>query len=286
MQLVLRTSTAAVFALSCVVVPEASAHHRYHYGHYGHYGGHGGFRGWGYAAYGYPYAYGPGFYPSVGFGVGYYPFSIGVGYVGGPPDPRGSLRTQVAPRQTEVFIDGYYAGLVDDFDGSFQKLRLDPGPHTVTLYLDGHELYEETVYSTLGSTIKIRHEMEPLAPGEPMPVRPGTGYTTPPATASAPPPPPPSAPPSPLATTTAPEYGTLLLRSQPGEAEVWIDGELWTFPGGAAGPAGSERLNVHLPAGPHELELRKEGYESFRIGIEIRGGEAEALNVRLAPSPP
>jgi hypothetical protein len=222
----------------------------------------------------------------VGFGFGYYPFSLGLSWVSGPPDPRGSLRTEVFPKQTEVFIDGYYAGLVDDFDGSFQKLRLNPGPHTVTLYLEGHRLYEESVYSTPGSAIKIRHEMEPLAPGEPTPLRPGAGYTSAPPAASSPPPR--SAPPTPLArtTTTATEYGTLLLRSQPGEAEVWIDGEPWTFPGGASGPAATEPLSVHLPAGRHELELRKEGYQSFRIRVEIRGGETEAMNVRLAPSPP
>jgi hypothetical protein len=223
----------------------------------------------------------------VGVGFGYYPFSVSLGYVGGPPDPRGSLRTQVAPRQTEVFIDGYYAGLVDDFDGSHQKLRLEPGAHTVTLYLDGHRLYEESVYSTPGSKIKLRHEMEPLAPGEPIPLRPGAGIApAAPPPPSAPAPPAPSGPPAPLATTTAPEYGTLHLRSQPGEAEVWIDGELWTFPEGPSGPEGSPRLSVHLPAGPHELELRKDGYESFRIRVEIRGGETEAMNVRLAPSPP
>src|SRR5262245_22712637 len=41
--------------------------------------------------------------------------------------PDGSLRLEVKPREAEVYIDGYYAGTVDDFDGTFQRLRVVPG---------------------------------------------------------------------------------------------------------------------------------------------------------------
>ena len=112
--------------------------------------------------------YAPGYYPSFGIGYGYYPFSVGFSFAGGPKDPRGVVRFQVYPKQAEVYIDGYYAGIVDDFG----KLRLEPGPHDITLYLDGHRMFEETVYSTAGSTVRIHHEMEPLAPGEAAPPRP------------------------------------------------------------------------------------------------------------------
>lgn len=48
-----------------------------------------------------------------------------------PPDS--SLRLQVSPKETEVFVDGYYAGTVDDFDGMFQRLHLERGEHEVAL---------------------------------------------------------------------------------------------------------------------------------------------------------
>ena len=43
-----------------------------------------------------------------------------------------SVQFDVTPRQAEVFIDGYYAGIVDDFDGMFQRLRVEPGQHEIT----------------------------------------------------------------------------------------------------------------------------------------------------------
>ena len=63
----------------------------------------------------YPY-YGPGFY-----------------------DPSSSVRLQVTPREAEVYIDGYYAGMVDHFDGTFQRLHLEPGEHDLQLFMPGIE---------------------------------------------------------------------------------------------------------------------------------------------------
>ena len=47
--------------------------------------------------------------------------------------PTGELRIQVRPRDAQVFIDGSYAGTVDDFDGTFQSLRLEEGEYQVEL---------------------------------------------------------------------------------------------------------------------------------------------------------
>ncbi len=48
---------------------------------------------------------------------------------------RASLRIQADPPQAEVYVDGYYAGIVDDFDGLFQRLHVAPGTHEITLRL-------------------------------------------------------------------------------------------------------------------------------------------------------
>ena len=34
----------------------------------------------------------------------------------------GSVKTEVTPKETEVFVDGYYAGVAEDFDGTFQRV--------------------------------------------------------------------------------------------------------------------------------------------------------------------
>jgi len=71
-------------------------------------------------------------------------------------------------------------------------------------------------------------------------------------------------------------FGQLAIRVQPGDAEVTIDGEAWK------GPQGADRLVVHLPAGTHRVEVRKEGFDPFVTAVEIKGGEVAALNVSLA----
>lgn len=106
---------------------------------------------WGYGGGGYPYAaYGP-------YGV--------YGY-GRPAADTGAARLLVTPREAAVYVDGYRAGKVDDFDGAFQRLRVEPGPHEITLYLEGYRTISEKVYLSEGSTFKIRETMAPLAPGE------------------------------------------------------------------------------------------------------------------------
>jgi hypothetical protein len=53
--------------------------------------------------------------------------------------PAGGLRLKIEPRNAQVFVDGYYAGIVDDFDGRFQKLELAPGRHHIEVRAAGHE---------------------------------------------------------------------------------------------------------------------------------------------------
>ena len=77
-----------------------------------------------------------------------------------------TVRTRVTPRDTQVFVDGYSAGTVDDFDGVFQRLQLIPGQHEITLYLPGYRTYRESVYLNPGSSHDIRHTMVAHAAGE------------------------------------------------------------------------------------------------------------------------
>jgi len=88
-----------------------------------------------------PYYYG-GFY---GPGWGYYdPFwgdyywgaPYGYGYVV-PTVAEGHLRIEVTPKDAQVFVDGSYAGVVDDFDGHFQHLNLPPGGHHIEVRAQG-----------------------------------------------------------------------------------------------------------------------------------------------------
>ena len=93
--------------------------------------------------------------------------------VGGYPYPAyryaardAAIRFDVKPDKAAVYLDGYYAGVVDDFDSWYQRLYTSPGPHQITLFLEGYRTYTEQVYLTYDNTFKLHHRLERLAPGE------------------------------------------------------------------------------------------------------------------------
>jgi hypothetical protein len=116
--------------------------------------------------YGYrPYGYRPGWnlnlyfgrpYPAHGYPVyvspraayGYYAVVPGYAY--------GALRIVDAPRDAQVFVDGYYAGVVDDYDGVFQHLNLETGSHHIEIEAEGYPLIAFDVLIRPGQTITYR----------------------------------------------------------------------------------------------------------------------------------
>jgi hypothetical protein len=108
--------------------------------------------GFGYSNFGYGYAYSPFSYP-------YY----GPGEYGDPFDttgPTGSIRLNVQPTSAEVYVDGYYAGIVDDFDGHFQHLNLTPGPHHIEITAPGFQPLTVDVVIEPHRKIDYRGRME------------------------------------------------------------------------------------------------------------------------------
>jgi len=174
---------------------------------------------------------------------------------------------------------------VDDFDGVFQRLNLEPGEHDLELYLAGHRSLQERVYLQPGRTFSVRHAMEPLAAGDAEPIRPSSASAPRPATSRAEPR---GLPPSrrdrdrdrdrdderPRAAAQS-EFGSLSLRVQPGGASVRIDGEAWESSGE------NERLVVQLGTGTHNVEIRKDGFRTYVTDITVRPGETTTLNVAL-----
>ena len=85
---------------------------------------------------------------------------------GGIYDITGAARLQVTPKNTQVFVDGYFVGVADEFDGALQRLRVEAGEHELEFYLDGHRTARQPVLFRREGTITIKHVMEPLGPGE------------------------------------------------------------------------------------------------------------------------
>ncbi len=91
------------------------------------------------------------------FGYGAYPFGAG---------PVGDVRVLASPTQAEVYVDGFFAGVVDDFNGILQRLHATAGGHTITLYLEGYRTVTQNIYVTPDSTVKLQVTMDRLPPGE------------------------------------------------------------------------------------------------------------------------
>jgi hypothetical protein len=81
--------------------------------------------------------------------------------------PESDVRILVKPNEASVYVDGYFAGKVDDFDGTFQRLHVIPGAHEITIYLEGYKSLTEKLYLSPRGTRKIEGTLEKLAPGEP-----------------------------------------------------------------------------------------------------------------------
>jgi hypothetical protein len=71
----------------------------------------------------------------------------------------GNLRFDVKPKEAEVYADGYYAGIADDFTGSLQLLVLAPGRHHIELRAKGYESVEFDVNVEPGQTMDYRKNL-------------------------------------------------------------------------------------------------------------------------------
>jgi hypothetical protein len=218
------------------------------------------------------YAYVNPWYDGGYYGAWYqYPYPPGP-YRGYPyADPRyaftSAVRIEVTPNDAHVFVDGYFAGEVDEFDNVFQSLRIRPGGHEIAIYREGYRTMRRSIYAEPGSTEHIRGALQPLGPDE---------ISELPSPADAPPVVDgPGAPPPGTRVAPATPFGTLLLRVQPAGAEVFVDGEPW------AAPDLEDRMAIRLPEGRHRIEVRREGYARYVEDVLIRRNATLTLNVSL-----
>ena len=237
----------------------------YGYGRYGYY----------YNPYDYwysPYSY-SGYY---GYSPSYYRRGRGYGYY----RDSGSLRIIVDPEKTRVYVDGYYAGIADDFDGILQRLNVPPGRHEITLKLEGYRTQHFKVYVPVDDTIKIHYDM----------VR-GSGEATSEEFAGVP---------ADYArvedmndedgrrrdddryegrergrddSRDQGDTGSVRLQVNPQDASVYVDGE---FRG-----SGRQSANLRLRPGRHRIEVVRPGFRTVEREVEVERGRSTDLQFEL-----
>lgn len=230
----------------------------------------------------------------------YYPFYYGHYAYGYPHYGRydryryssgealGALDLDVRPEKAEVYVDGRFVGVADNFDGFPSYLWLEPGTYEIAFYKEGYETVTRAVKVPPGTEIGFEDRMVA-----------GTAVK-------------PEAPPEPVAAASsrerdfdrkaeewrvrAREYkarkeaaegsdtldargepGRLFLVVRPGDASVYLDGR---FLG-----TGNELSRLHngliVDPGEHEIEVVRPGYGSETKTFSVDAGEELDLSLRL-----
>ena len=123
----------------------------FHYGHHGHHGYHG------YAYHGYHHSYYPYAYGAYG--------AVGRERAAVP----GALDLNVKPKNTQVYLNGKYIGVTDNFDGVPRALWLKEGTYEIIFYLDGYATVVREFTIRSGVVIDVKQRLSPGAsvpPGE------------------------------------------------------------------------------------------------------------------------
>jgi hypothetical protein len=139
----------------------------------GHFDGHGHFFNGGGRIF-----FGAGFYDPFFFDF-YYPFGYWgpAGYWGPDYDPyyasrpheyyererddMGALDLDLSPAKTQVYVNGQYMGIVDNFDGWPDYLWLPQGTYDVVFYLEGYKTIARQVTVYPGNVLDLDDKMEP-----------------------------------------------------------------------------------------------------------------------------
>ena len=74
-------------------------------------------------------------------------------------------------------------------------------------------------------------------------------------------------------TTAPPPTTTVMFHSEPGNAEVFVNGEF----------RGSTPVNLHLAAGTHKIELRLEGFQAWERELVVVAGDDTRVAATLQP---
>ena len=181
-----------------------------------------------------------------------------------------------------MYVDGYYAGIVDDFDGTFQRLRVPPGEHELVIYLEGYRSTKQNILFRPRAGYKINASLEKLADGEQAEPRPKPSPDTNPQRT-------PGGAPGIVAATMpiAANRGAASRRRRQGSVPSLCVSSLrarrssWTANAGRAPTRAASASSCSWPKAVTAWRCRETGYQPYATDVEVRSGETATLNVSL-----
>jgi hypothetical protein len=87
---------------------------------------------------------------------GYYETSSGDYEVPLENAPVGGVQLDIDPRRAQVYVDGTYVGVVEEFSGYFHHLEVPAGPHDIAVVAPGYDTLSVHVVVTPGATLTQR----------------------------------------------------------------------------------------------------------------------------------
>jgi hypothetical protein len=225
-----------------------------------------------------PRSYGWGWYPYGGYYDNYYWGYYGWGASYSPyryaySGDFGSLRIMVEPDDAEVYVDGYYAGEVDDFNGVFQRLHVRPGRHEIALKRHGYRTHRVRVYVPVGGTLKIHYDMERGQPTDVTESVVGSPEDVGRLDRAHPEPTDDQEPAEPAPPVENRRPADVKLDVKPVDAAVYVDGR---FMGN-----GDDVDELQLAPGKHRVEVVRPGYATFEKDVEVKAGEGRNIKIEL-----
>ena len=201
------------------------------------------------------------------------------------------LRITVKPKEASVYVDGYFAGKVDDFDGALQRLHVTPG-HPRCALPRGLPVAEEVALPQPNATRTIPGALEKLSPGEapepePRPTEPERMETPPEDTYRQPHllhndgrvrRGPPASRRLNLPRAPRPRVHRSSRRCRCASSRTASSSASTGSGGGAV-----RRRAPHRPGakGHHVIEAERDGYEQFTTDVDVHAGETVPISITL-----
>lgn len=200
-------------------------------------------------------------------------------------DGWGALDLDVRPERAEIYLDGQYVGIADEYDGFPRYLWLEKGTYDVAIYLEGYETIFRQISIYPGIVIDVEDRMragQSIHPDDHGPTSTARRdariernrekeeaaraaearevWSTD----------------SPAAAADA-NVGRLFISVLPPDSAVYLDGHFL----GTAAEVGQLSAGLVVEPGDHVIELVRPGYETYRKEIVVPPGERTNLEIEL-----